>query len=179
MAKNKYQLSQIHKIKVHHNRWLIWTIAYLFFIFIAVLGFIQVSTINFDTEELMAESSFEPWHHYKNNELMFSLRYPSGWSIEPASQTSVDFMPVELARPGVNVSVYGAGDERKVRAVLDIQSEKELEVGGVMGTEIVNQLDSSGTTETIVLIENEGRLYSIRGTAGSVRAFLQTFTFIK
>lgn len=178
MAKNKYQLSQIHKIKVHHNRWLIWAIAYLFFIFIALLGYVQVSTINFDTEELSADSSFQPWHSYKNNELMFALRYPADWSIEPASQTSVDFVPTELSRPGVNVSVYGAGDERKLRDVLDIKFEKEVEVSGVIAAEIINQIEGDGT-ETVILVENDGRLYSIRGTAGSVKAFVQTFSFLK
>lgn len=178
MAKNKYQLSQIHKIKIHHNRWLIWAIAYLFFIFVALLGFIQVSTINVQTEELAAENSFEPWHLYKNNELKFSLRYPQDWSIEPASQTSVDFVPTELARPGVNVSVYGAEDERKLRSVLNIKSEKEMAVAGIKAAEIINEIDGDGT-ETLVLVENEGRLYSLRGTAGSVRAFVQTFNFLK
>ncbi len=178
MAKNKYQLSQIHKVKIHHNRWLIWAIAYLCFIFIALLGYIQISSVNVETEELTAENSFQPWHPYKNEELKFSLRYPDKWSIEPASQTSVDFVPEMLSRPGVNVSVYASGDEKSIRAVLDVQSENKIEVDGIPATRLTTKL-AGNETETVVLVKKDGRLYVLRGTLGSVSAFLQTFKFIQ
>lgn len=179
MAKNKYQLSQLHKVKIHHNRWFIWTIAYLCFIFIALLGYIQVSSVNVETEELSAENSFQPWRVYKNETLGFSLRYPTDWSIEAASETSLDFVPKTLSRPGVNISVYDSADEKKLRQVLEIQSEKEIEIDGNVGDEIISETEGKNTAEVVVLIENNGLLYAVRGTPGSVRAFVQTFNFLK
>src|SRR3989344_3876945 len=107
MAKNKYQLSQLHKVKVHYNRWLIWAIAYLCFIFVALLGYIQVSSVSLEAEELTAESSFQPWRSYKNEALGFSLRYPTDWSIEAASETSVDFVPATGLERAFRSQLFG------------------------------------------------------------------------
>ena len=115
----------------------------------------------------------------KLEELGFFLRYPAAWSIEASSETSVDFVPEILSRPGVNVSVYDSRDEGSLRETLDIESEKKIEVDGQPASEITNAAEGQNPAETVVLVKNGGLLYAVRGTPGSVRAFMQTFNFIK
>jgi hypothetical protein len=177
MAKNKYKLSQLHKIKVHHNRWLAWAIAYLLFVAVALVGYIKVSDVNFDTEQIQAESAFTPWHTYTSQALGFSLRYPGDWSIEAESDSSLNFVPADLAKNGVNVSVYSTSAEKSLRKELNINSEKKVMVDGIAGVEITNQLENNAS-ESIVLATNNKKLYAIRGSRSAVMQFLQTFNFV-
>ena len=179
MAKNKYQLSQLHKVQVHHNRWFIWALVYLIFIFIALSGYLKVSDIKTDTQELAADSNFSPRHTYSNKNLGFSLRYPPDWAIEAGSDTSVDFLPAVLSYPGVNVSVYDAADEPEIRQALGIKVEKPLTLDGQRGSVVTSLLKGSNVEETVVLVQNEGRLYVIRGPAGVVDEFIITFNFLR
>ncbi len=178
MAKNKYKLSQLHKVKVHHNRWLAWAIAYLLFVAVALVGYIKVSDVNFDTEQIEAESKFNPWHTYSNQALGFSLRYPGDWSIEAESDSSLNFVPDDLSKQGVNVSVYSTSAEKSVRKALTIASEKEVKVDGTTGVEITNQLENN-TSESVVLATHNKKLYVIRGSRSAVLQFLQTFNFVE
>jgi hypothetical protein len=176
MAKNKYKLSQIHKIKVHHNRWLAWAIAYLLFVAVALVGYIKVSDVNFETDQIQAESAFYPWRGYTNHALGFSLRYPSDWSIEAESDASLSFVPTDLSKSGVNVAVFNTTEEKSLRKGLSIDSEKKITVDGVVGAEITNE-PAQGSAETVVLVTNEKKLYVIRGERSAVMSFLQTFKF--
>lgn len=179
MAKNKYKISQVHKIKIHYNRWLIWAVAYLLFIFVALLGYIQVSDLKLETEQLLAESNFKSWHPYRNQDLGFSLRYPADWSIEPDSESSIDFVPGDLARQGVNVSVYDPSDYNAVRRALEIKSENPIVVDGMKGVELETILADGKAQETVVAVEHADNLYVLRGPKPALRQFVQTFNFIK
>lgn len=179
MAKNKYKLTHVHKIKIHYNRWLIWAIAYLLFIFVSLLGYIQVSDLNLETEQILAESTFKSWHPYRNQELGFSLRYPASWSIEPDSESGIDFVPEVLSQSGVNVAVYEPSDYNAIRRALKIESESPIVVDGVKGTEITSILADDEVHETMVVVENKGSLYVLRGPRPVVRQFVQTFNFLE
>jgi hypothetical protein len=179
MAKNKYKLAHVHKIKIHYNRWLIWAVAYLLFIFVSLLGYIQVTDLNLETEHFLAESAFTSWHPYRNQDLGFSLRYPADWSIEPDSENGIDFVPEDLSRAGVNISVYDPSDYNAIRRSLEIDSEDPILVDGVKGTEISSLLAEGKTRETFVIVENNDNLYVLRGPRVAVRQFVQTFNFIE
>jgi len=178
MAKNKHPIFRMHKIEIHPNRWLVWAVAYMVFVAIALVGYISISNINFDTDVLVAENKYQPWRNYSNRELGFSLRYPGEWSIEAQSHTSVDFVPSDPFRPEVNLTVYSESEERDIRRALNIVSEKESELGGEPAVEIVNRITAGTAVETVLITSHNKKLYVFRGQSSSVRYFAQAFSFL-
>ena len=177
MAKNKYKLNKLHKIKIHHNRWLIWALAYAFFVSIALVGYIKVSDINLDTQ-LIAENNFMPGHSYTDKVMGFNLKYPSNWSIEANSPTSLSFTPENSNDSGVAVSTIPLSAEKALRKSLHINGESPITVDGVAADEIYNDLGNDGHFEVVLLVRNNKKLYVIRGTKELVDQLLQTFNFL-
>ena len=176
MSKSKIKLYNLHKLKIHHNRWLIWAIVYVILVCIALVGFIKVSDINFDTQ-LTAENNFMPWHMYNDKAMGFSLKYPNNWSIEANSATSISFIPVNSEDLGVTVATSPLSAEKALRKSLKISSETSIRVDGVSANEISNDLQQ-GHNETVVLVNHNKMLYVIRGTKNLVDELLQTFNFL-
>lgn len=177
MAKNKHPIFRMHKIQLHPNRWLIWAGAYSVFVAIALLGYIAVSSMNFDSEFLASENQYVPWRSYTNHELDFSLRYPGDWSIEAVSHSSVDFVPLDLTRPSVNLTVFDADDEKAIRKGMNILDEEEVMVAGKTGVRITNEV-AEGATETVIMVENNESIYVLRGSRAAVEKFIVSFNVL-
>ncbi len=171
MAKRK--LHHLHKIKVHHNRWLIWAIAYVLFVTLAIVGYLKVSDLNLDVE---SQNTYQPTHSYKDNRLAFSLRYPADWSIESSSNTSITFLPNDSTDEGVVVSVLPASTETAIRKTLTIIDEDRIMVDNVTGSKIINDL-GNGHKESVVFAKHNGNLYVIRGSQNYVNKLLLNFLF--
>ncbi|HTL39725.1 MAG TPA: hypothetical protein VL306_02850 [Methylomirabilota bacterium] len=176
MANKKYKLSNLHKIKVHKNRWLIWAIAYVVMVTIAVVGYLKVSDINFETQ-FGQNAAGVSWRSYSDTRLGFSVRYPKNWGIESSSQSSVSFMPADSKQEGVLISEYPLSAEPAVRKSLKITSEKPITVDQVQGSIITNNL-GQGVSETVVMLKKNNLLYTIAGPDNFVRGFLPNFHFI-
>jgi hypothetical protein len=173
MAKTK--LRHLHKIKVHHNRWLVWAIAYAVIVAIAVFGYIEVSDITFENQ--IVDREFVNLRNYTDNRLGFTVRYPASWGIEASSESSVIFLPIQIEDEGVQVSVRPLSVESDLREALDIVSESRSEVDGITATEITYSVGSTAL-ETTVLVRHNDQLYSITGSKKLVNKFLTTFRFI-
>ncbi len=172
MAKRK--LHHLHKIKVHHNRWLIWAISYAVIVAIALVGYVKISDLNLETE---SQSVFEAWHSYKDPKLGFGLRYPANWSMEADSATSINFLPSELSDSGVSVSVVPSSLETSIRRSLKIVKESPVTLDNITATKITNDLGNAHS-ETVILGKNDNQLYVIRGSENQVRKIIETFYFL-
>jgi hypothetical protein len=177
MAKKKYKLHQLHKIKVHHNRWLAWSIAYVIIVAIALIGYIKVSDINFQSF-MSADNSFSPARMFTSKKLGFSIKYPNEWAIEENTDSSVNFAPNDSEDEGVTVSVSALSAEKALRKTLKIKNETTIMVGGSPAQQISNDLGSNHI-ETVVLAKHSNHLYVIRGTNSLVSKLLLTFNFTK
>lgn len=171
MAKTK--LHHLHKIKIHNNRWLIWAIAYIAFVAIAMLGYLKLANLELET----SDSNFTPMHSYTDQRLGFGLRYPADWSIEAAS-SSIAFLPSEISSDGVTVSVAIPGSESSIRSKLNVKKEVPVSFNSITATKIKNDL-GNGHSETVVLAPYNKKLYVIRGSEQLVDNLLQTFYFTK
>jgi hypothetical protein len=171
MAKRK--LHHLHKIKVHHNRWLIWAVAYVLFVTIAIVGYLKVSDLNLDAE---SQNTYQPTHVYNDKRLGFALRYPADWSIEASSNTSITFLPNDLMDEGVVVSMVPPTAETAIRKALTVVYEVPVTVGDISGTNIISDLGDDHT-ESVVLIKYNSKLYVIRGSENYVNKILLTFHF--
>jgi len=176
MAKRKVPIHHLHKIKIHHNRWLIWAIAYAVIVTIAVVGYIKLS--DYDLDNLVAESDYQSWHSYSNTRLGFSLRYPASWSIEADSTTSVSFTPTQTEDEGLTVKIVSPNAEQSIRNALKIASEKTVKVDGQTGVLLRHEL-ANKHYETIVLVKNNNRLYEISGSGSVVESLMPTFQFVQ
>jgi hypothetical protein len=171
MAKTK--LHKLHKIKIHHNRWLIWAIAYLLFVGIAMLGYLKIA--NLDLEN--SENNYIPMHSYSDARLGFAMRYPADWSIE-ASNTSIAFLPAGSSDAGVTVSVLNTTAESSLRKSLQIKKESKITLDNRQSTKIINDL-GQGHTETVILTNYNNKLYVFRGSDDLVSKLGLTFYFIE
>src|SRR3989344_5997847 len=175
MAKRKYKLHHLHKIKVHHNRWLIWALAYALIIAIALVGYIKVSDSNLQTE-LTAEADFKSWRMYNDQRLGFALRYPSDWSIEVGVDSTINFSPGSSEDVGVEVYRTTTASENAIRRSLDIVTEEEITVNNEPAVRILSDLGGKHLEE-VVLIKHNKKLYVVRGTKNLVDRLMQTFYF--
>ena len=171
MAKRKFKL---HKIRVHHNRWLIWAVAYSIMVAIALVGYIKVSNVKL--ESLVADNNFSAWRPYTNKTLGFTLRYPTNWAVE-VDKNSVVFSPTNNTDDGVTIVVASTSSEKSLRKTLKIKSETKITVDGSAAAKIMNDI-GGGHVEEVVLVTHAGKLYIIRGTTNLVESALQTFNFI-
>lgn len=171
----KIKLKKLHKVKIHHNRWLIWAIAYVLFVTIALVGYLQVSDLNFDAQN--AETNFQSWHNYTDARLGFTARYPASWSIE-ADNSGITFVPSDIAQAGATVSVMPTAYEKVLRKSLKIISENKINLGSDVASKIVNDL-GGGQMETLILDVHNYKLYVIRGGNSYVQQLLLTFHFLQ
>ena len=173
MAKTKSK--KFHKIRVHHNRWLIWAIAYLVFVAIAMVGYVKISDISIDSESASLNSIWA--HTFTDSKHGFVVKYPANWSIE-SNMDSMTFLPSDSSDNGVTVSVLEPAAEKSIRKSLVITYETKTTVDSSTASKIVNDL-GSGVGETVVLINHNQQLFVIRGSNNFVEKFLTTFHFIK
>lgn len=172
MAK-KHPIYRLHKIKIHHNRWFIWAIAYVIIVAIAMVGYIKVSEIKEETQN--AESVYQPWHNYNDAKLGFGVRIPADWSIE-ADASAISFAPTNSSDLGVSISVISPTAEKSLRKSLKISQETEISLDDNPSQKIKNNLEN-GHSETIILAVHNKKLYVLRGTDSLVQKLLLTFHF--
>ncbi len=173
MAKKKHPIFRLHKIKVHHNRWLIWAIAYVLFVAIAMVGYIKISDESVTSYQ--ADQVFASWRTYQNSSLGFSVHYPATWAIESTDPATVTIGP--QSSTGIEISLYKTTAEKTIRKPLDIVAERPITIDGVAGKQITNDLGNNNF-ETVVLVKNQGHIYVIRGSESDVNKILLTFNFI-
>lgn len=174
MAKKKHPIFRLHKIKVHHNRWLIWAIAYVLFVTIALVGYIKIT--DEAVTEIQAEQVFRSWGEvYQNQKLGFSLRYPVNWE---ATADEVSVVVAPESGDGVEVSVYRPTAERTIRRPLEILDEQPLTLNGFDAVQITNDL-GNGKVESVVLVKTSAHIYVIRGEKSNVNKILLTFNLTK
>jgi hypothetical protein len=172
MAKRK--LHHLHKVKIHHNRWLIWAISYALIVAVALVAYIKISDINIDAE---SQNNYESWRSYKDSTLGFGLRYPGSWAIEADSSNSVNFLPSETSDGGVNVTITPLSSETSIRRTLKIAEETGIMVNKIPAVEIKNDLGNSHG-ETVVMVKYRNQLYVVRGSEDHVKRILETFYFL-
>jgi hypothetical protein len=172
----KIKLHRLHKIKIHKNRWLIWALAYVLFVGIAMTGYLKVSDINFDTS-LSADSTLQAQHSYTDARLGFGVRYPADWSIQADSAQSITFFPSDNASDGITVSVADPASEKSIRKALNIWSEDLVNIGTTPAAKIINNL-GKGHYETVILAPYNHKLYVLRGNENLVGRMLLTFHFL-
>src|SRR5258708_1919114 len=170
MAKTKKY--KFHKIKVHQNRWLIWAIAYVVFVAIAMVGYLKIANIDLEN----SENSYSPTHRYSDVRLGFVLRYPADWSIE-ASTASIAFLPPLTSDAGVTVTVTTPAAEKSIRMTLNITKETAITLNNTSASKLINDL-GNGHSETVVIIPHDRKLYVVRGSGKLVEKLLPTFYFV-
>lgn len=174
MPQKKHPIFRLHKIKIHPNRWLIWAIAYAIIVTIAVVGYIKVSEVNFESQ--VAENQYSPWHNYKDNKLGFGIRYPAEWAMETTDNSVISFTPTKSPDEGVSVAVLKPSAENAIRGNLKISEESRITLDGNRAVRIVNDLGNN-YFETIVMAIRGQRLYVLRGTDALMQELLLTFYF--
>ncbi|MEO8065341.1 MAG: hypothetical protein ABI643_00605 [Candidatus Doudnabacteria bacterium] len=168
------KLHKFHQIIVHPNRWLVWAIVYGIFVTIALVGYIQVTEVNFESQ--IAENTFQPWHTFQDIRLGFRVHFPADWSIEAVNSSMINIFPSTISDEGVSVLVVPPASENAIRKTLKIVQENTIRVDGSPAQKIINDL-GGGHSETVVLAQHNNKLYELRGTDNLVMKLVLTFQF--
>lgn len=173
MAK-KHPIYRLHKIQIHPNRWLIWALAYSLIVAIALMGYIAVTEVDFETQ--VSDTDFQPRHFYRDSRLGFSLHYPADWSVEAVDSSTISFVPTKNMDQGVTVEVTEPSLEKTIRKSLKISGERAIRLDSNPAVKIINDL-GRGHFETVVLATHNNKLYVLRGTDTLVQQLSLTFHF--
>lgn len=168
------KLKKLHKIKVHHNRWLIWAIVSALFATIALVGYIKISEEYFGAQ-VSNFNDVETWKMYRDSRLGFSMNYPGKWVIE-SQRNGIEFSDPKQPADGITISFYDPKDEVAVLAGINKVSEERFKIGDLIGMKYTDSI-SKKVNEEVILVKYNNKLYSIRGSGKSYEKVLSSFKF--
>ena len=118
------------------------------------------------------------WKHYENKRLGFGLEYPNSWALEVQGADTVIFSNPEGAGE-VTVSVTSPEKADIIRRSLSIAEEKEVQIGGIKGSRILEESGAGKGAMRIILATANGKLYYIAGDAAQFDQMIKTFRFLE
>lgn len=171
MAKEKRKLSNLHKIKIHDNRWLAWSVSIAILATIALVGYIKVSDIYFHSQFSDNIEYTSKWHLFKHKTEGYSLRYPNSWALEN-EDNQISFVNLREPNQYFSVAIYDASQEETLKASLFSTSQTTITVNGTPGVMI-----SQGRKhpESVVMMKSGSKLYVLRGKGDLFEKILSTF----
>jgi hypothetical protein len=174
MPKRSLHWKRLHKIKVHHNRWLVWTIAIAVLVCSAVLAQIQISNIHFETQMGWGVDSASNWVTFKHKSDGYSIKYPRTWAVEMDTPLGVSFVNLENYNEFVSVAAYPVSEEPVIRRELTIARQVEVKVAGHNAVMVVQRRDPS---EAAVLVKDGDKLFVIRGRSDKFERIVGNIKF--
>ncbi|OGE82565.1 MAG: hypothetical protein A2846_00355 [Candidatus Doudnabacteria bacterium RIFCSPHIGHO2_01_FULL_49_9] len=161
---------------IHHNRWFFWTIAIAIAIALFVMWSIQQAEIQFIDDTVALDQP--NWRTWKSSDFGMQIRYPAGWQVEIDQDDphSVYFENPKNFSENVSSSVREPGLEAAIRLSLDDFTEESFVIDGEVGRWLTGQSAADKVRHNVILVQHDGRLYYI---AGSARVFKQIVRSIK
>lgn len=174
MPKEKTNWKHIHKVRIHENRWLAWTIAIAVLLCAALVAYIQVTDIHFETQMSFSSGPNANWSTFNHRSAGYNLKYPKTWGLETESESSLSFINAQNPNEYFSVSTYPTSEERQIRTSLIISNELPVKIGGLSGTMVSQGRNQS---ESIALVRERDTLFVLRGTGSNFNRILATFRF--
>ena len=168
-------IRRLHKITIHHNRWLIWTIVLTVLSMSYLIFYISSSQTAID-HDMLDYTDVNQTVVYKNQAMGFSVRHPAYWGIESQTTNVIEFVDPQNNGNGVEVSVYQPSDEANVRSALVIVDEKIAMVDGIPGRELT--VETAAGESNVYLVYYNHRLYVIKSELPRSNMILSTFNFL-
>ena len=173
MAKEKTNWKHIYKVRVHDNRWLAWTIAICVLVSAALIGYIQVSDVYFESEMRFSTFNSNSANFIHKTE-GYSLKYPRSWALESGEGSTISFVNTSDPNQYFSVSVYPSSDEKAVRSTFLATREQEVNINGHPAI-LVTQGRVPG--EEIIMLKDSGKLYVLFGKGPFFDNMAESFKF--
>jgi hypothetical protein len=165
MAKRK----KFHKIKIHPNRYLIWSAAITFIVAASLVSYIKITGITFDAQNITADATY--WHTYKDANI--SMRYPAEWLVD----VGTNFVGFGNKSDDLFlVYTYSPPDDAAYDAYSKLPSSTHVNIDGVMGFRVQ---DTKSSSQRIAFVKTSKRLYEFRGSAVYFDKILDTVKLLK
>jgi len=167
---------------IHPNRWFIWTLILLLIANFILLFFIEKALLEFERDALQSAISYtRAWKTYRSDILGFSVTYPQTWQIEidPLEENTLTLQNPENFGENISISVTTPELESVIRDSFGFDQEQKVTIGGYEGALLHNSDENDSATRNIVLVEVEGQLFYIAGTAQVFDRVAQSMTFLQ
>jgi hypothetical protein len=174
MAKKKTSWKHPHKVVVHENRWLAWTISLAIVACAALIGHIQISEIYFESQMAQAAAVTSNWVTFNHSVEGYSIKHPRSWGVESDGPSSISFVNLKDVSEYVSVTAYKASEEKQVRATLFTTREEDIIVSG---TEAVRITHDQRQPEDVIMVKKDDRLFVLRGKGENFDRISKTFRF--
>jgi len=172
LKKEKRNWKHIHKVRVHENRWLLWAVASTIIAASALIAYIQVSNVHFETQVGFNDPIVNSWTSFSNRVYGYTLRYPKSWAIEADSASGMSFVSPVDANEYFSVTVYPVSAERDVRTTLSSIDEEATVVAG-MGAERLTLRNNRA--ENVILLKVDDDLFVLRGKSAAFDKIVESF----
>lgn len=168
MPKKKHAF---HKTKIHHNRWLAWAIAISIIVGTALVGFIKVSSQNFETE--IVPSAVFNWRLFAHPTYGFSLNLPHNWQASEDKSAVASFASAADEREKLAVKIFELDTESQIRTNFRTWKQTEIMLDSVAALRFANG------SEKIIMAKHNGEIYVLRGTGLQFDKVASTFKFTR
>ncbi len=172
----KKERKPLHKIRIHDNRWLAWTISLALLACIAMIGYIQVSDVRFERDFIENTSLTKNWATFRHKTDGYVVKYPRTWSVEAESGAVISLVSNSNPNDYFSVSTYASSQESSIKNSLFTTREEEVNVNGVGAVKISQ---SKTQAENVVMIRNGQKLFVLRGKGAAFDKILSSFKFMQ
>jgi hypothetical protein len=175
-----HHVKNLHKIKVHHNRWLIWTVVFIFVTMVGLLGYIQYSGVVVSTPD---GNAIAPIKHitgelYQNNYLGFSVYHPEEWGVAPEPDNTISFYNPKAGVKAFSVKLFMSSTSKDAYEGLENLTAKTVMVNGEEGS-WYKKPSPNGKDYSTIVVERDTRTYVLEGQEPYFFQTLETFKFEK
>lgn len=110
---------------------------------------------------------------FENLEYNFSLNLSASEAVKEESSASIYTVYFDSNK----LSILDENMEDAIKGAISVQSEKEISVNGVRGTEIVATSNKDGSQINLILVKKDGKLFHFQGTDAYLTKIKTEFFF--
>lgn len=133
-------------------------------------------------QSINSSATAAPSGKYENSDYNFSIEYPNSWQSQTSSTGSgnSEIFSIGFSKEsqGVGISVMSDSMESLVRNSLAIEKESSIDINGLTATKLEGGSAKDGSLVNIVIIINNGQLYSIRGIGPEFDQIVSSFKLL-
>ena len=123
-----------------------------------------------------------PLEKYENSDYNFSIEYLNSWQSQTSSSGSGNskIFSVGFSKESQEVSISVMSDDMEslVRNSISIEKESPMDINGLTATKLEGGSAKDGSLVNIVIIINNGQLYSIRGIGPEFNQIVSSFKLL-
>lgn len=158
---------------LHPNRYFIWAVFVILFIFAALISYIYISTLQMDNESVFSQTISR--RNYTNSALGFAVKYPNSWTLENTVTGGIVFENPADIEENITVVSGSLGLETQIRKALVQRHEIDYQKPGYSVAIIKADSGKNSSNFDAAIIKTPRKLFYISGRSAYFQGFVNNF----